>query len=88
MKIPTYVLYIEHDTGPHDVSVHETLGEVRSALLDFAEVRIDKELTKNTLYDVVVELAEHNEYARIYKCFPDDSSDEVDLLPASAEEVA
>jgi hypothetical protein len=87
MKTPTYVLYIEHDSAPHEVSVHETFQEATSALLDFAEA-IDGELIRKNmpLYNVVDKLAEYNEYARIYKCFPDGGSDEVDLL--SAEEAA
>jgi hypothetical protein len=75
---PGYVLYIEHDDAPHDVSIHTSLSGAEAALREYAErffgetVPVDK--------DIVEGLAEYSEYARIYKCGGPDINE-----PASVE---
>jgi hypothetical protein len=66
---PGYVLYIEHDNAPHDVSIHNTLAGAEAALREYAEWVFDdagEPVVANE--DLVEKLVEFNEYARIYKC--------------------
>jgi hypothetical protein len=66
---PGYVLYVEHDSGPHDVSIHSSLNGAEAALREFAEwVLGNAEEPIGPDEDLVEKLAEFNEYARIYKC--------------------
>jgi hypothetical protein len=75
----TFVLYIEHDDGPHTVSVHESLKAARAALRDYAAQKLDGPLpTAGT--DLINLLRGYSEYVRIYHCTDHwDDSEEVDF---------
>jgi hypothetical protein len=66
---PGYVLYIEHDNAPHNVSIHGSLYEAETALHDFAEWFFDYcgEPTPAD-EDLIEKFAELGEHVRIYKC--------------------
>jgi hypothetical protein len=69
-----YVLYLEHDEGPHNVSIHDSLSVAEAALREIASGILaagDEDLPDNDR-DIVGKLAEYGEYARIYKCDADD----------------
>jgi hypothetical protein len=71
---PGYVLYIEHDNRPHDVSIHDSLGGAEAALREYAEwIFGDEPVAADE--DLLEKLAEFNEYARIYKCGASDGDD-------------
>jgi hypothetical protein len=63
-----YVLYIEHDYAPHNVSVHDSQQEAEDALREYSKpIFADNEL--DVIDEELVEkLAEFNEYARVYRC--------------------
>jgi hypothetical protein len=70
-----YVLYIEHDDRPHDVSVYDTLSEAKASLQSFAQAVFDGE-DKNMPNDqnrILEQLAECREFPRIYACYGLDS---------------
>jgi hypothetical protein len=74
-----YVLYIEHDSGPHDVSVHDTQLDAEDALSAFGEDRLSEHLDPPPFNEELVSaLAEFGEYARIYKC---DDNGSVEIKP-------
>jgi hypothetical protein len=80
-----YVLYIEHDTREHDVSVHATWKEAEAALMKFAEDYFDGHSYRPSKCELVQWLMEeHGECARIYKCKADGTSRE--LVPFLREE--
>jgi hypothetical protein len=61
----TYILYIEHDDAPHDVSIfHESLTEAETSLREFAEEVLGFLPADEELID---KLAEYNEHVRIYE---------------------
>ena len=65
MKEPfAYVLYIEHDTAEHFVSIHQSLNEAEEALRAFGATIVAGPCDE----DLVETLAEYNEHARIYAC--------------------
>ena len=73
-----FVLYIEHDIGPHCVSVHKTLAGAERALLEYAEDLLKGEEEFPAIERLTDKLAEYNEYARIYECGGEDGSNEVE----------
>jgi hypothetical protein len=84
-----YVLYIEHDNRPHDVSVHKTLAEDEAELRDFALLLLrdadHPAILEGSDAELVEALAECNEYARIYECRANGSRE---LTPFKAAEAA
>jgi len=73
-----FVLYIEHDIGPHCVSVHKTLAGAERALLEYGEDVLKGEEEFPAIEKLTEKLAEYNEYARIYECGGEDGSNEVE----------
>ena len=73
-----FVLYIEHDIGPHCVSVHKTLAGAERALLEYGEDVLKGEEEFPAIEKLTDKLAEYNEYARIYECGGEDGSNEVE----------
>jgi hypothetical protein len=64
---PGYVLYIEHDNGPHDVSIHNSLSGAEAALREFAKWIFGDTEEPVPDEDLVKKLAEFNEHVRVYK---------------------
>lgn len=76
-----YVLYVEHDHGPHEVSIHDSQAAAESALRDFAaEVFTEPQLVNDEGELLIADsqllekLSEWNEHARIYRCEDDGGS--------------
>jgi hypothetical protein len=93
-KRSSYVLYIEHDDRPHDVSVHAELHYAEIALEEFgADYLRHREgyrygglvAPSEELIDL---LAEFGEYARIYKCDNEecDANGSVEVKPFKQSE--
>jgi len=73
-----YVLYIETDHAPHQVSIHNSLSGAEAGLREYAEWffgHAGEPVTANE--DLVEKLAEFGEYPRIYKCSATDNDGNV-----------
>ena len=79
-----FVLYIEHDIGPHCVSVHETLAEAERALREYAEDALEDEEDFPVIEKLTEKLMEYDEYARIYECGGEGGSIEVEPFAVAA----
>ena len=82
MPLNCYVLYIEHDNRPHDVTAHETREEAELLALVFAQnVWLECEGGDDDEDDfppnerLAEILVENNEYVRLYRCTEDGSED-------------
>ena len=89
-----FVIYIEHDCGPHCVyphcvSVHKTMAEAERELREYCR----NVFSRNVVFEddgeeefpVIETLAEHNEYARIYECGGEEGSIEVEPFENTRE---
>jgi hypothetical protein len=83
-----FVLYIEHDIGPHCVSVHKTLAGAERALLEYGEDVLKGEEEFPTIEKLTDKLAEYNEYARIYECGGHGGSIEVEPFEQDKPELS
>ena len=79
-----FVLYIEHDIGPHCVSVHETSAEAERALREYAEDALEDEEEFPVIEKLTEKLMEYDEYARIYECGGEGGSIEVEPFAVAA----
>jgi hypothetical protein len=89
-KTPTtYVLYVEHDSGPDRVSVHPTAKAAQVALQLYAD-DVATDCGENwdglTMRDLLERLVEFNEHARIYACTGTDSQELDPVLLCEFEE--
>ena len=83
-----FVLYIEHNIGPHCVSVHKTLAGAERALLEYAEDLLKGEEEFPAIERLTDKLAEYNEYARIYECGGEGGSIEVEPFEQEKPELS
>jgi hypothetical protein len=76
-----FVLYIEHDNAPHDVSVHKNFAAAEAALIEFCNDfynKLDEMMPSDK--DLVETLEKHNKYIRMYET-TDDWADGIELTP-------
>jgi hypothetical protein len=83
-----FVLYIEHDIGPHCVSVHKTLAGAERALREYVEDVLKGEEEFAAIEKLTEKLAEYNEYARIYECGGEGGSIEVEPFEQEKPELS
>ena len=76
MKIH-YVSYVEDDSAPHTVSVHESLHDAQRALREYAEEFIaDAEIEASVREKGIAQtFAECGVYMRIYRCSEEGSEE-------------
>jgi hypothetical protein len=70
-----FVLYVEHDDRPPDISAHATLYAAETALLECCPHTIDPVELPEDPEKLTEAMAEHGEFARIYECSSEDGSE-------------
>jgi hypothetical protein len=82
-----HVLYIEHDSAPHEVSVHESLRAAQLALREYADDLVEDEEVAASLVEkgVVETLSEYGIHARIYRCSDEGSVECSEYVTATAQ---